>query len=678
MTVPEKYRNEPAVILAAHSRLEVTRKTKLDWWGMGLTKQQITCRSIYRQMVYINSQRALEEMSQFSFLSQEKERYTRNEQQRILGVRIIKPDGTIQETAPQEYMETDEGSHPRSHNIQEKWNKLAVPGLEIGDIIDLFFVRYTILNNQNPEPFGFYFMDSYPLLAYSVHCEIDPKLSTFYRCLNGARDFDHSTDTEGNHILDLHTGDSGRVIPDFWYNSARQTPMILMYIYNSKTPYAWMPPSARKPGLYANPNPKLMTDDTRASMKAPGTNWSGLRSGRKGEISKALKARQAEGWSDKKLMDYLYQYCYYRYMENGADYTPASFILLMHELLEKAGIPHRTGITTKDTREPLDQLINYSNTTWFIYLESNGKCYTPPACYAVPGEVPASLQGEEAILEDNTCLTLPSTTPQDNRDMATINASISGTTLHISRREEMSGALKEHFQPYLIMDEDLYNSVRRQLGITATIYDETKEKFHADLRESYRREREQEKERYRNEIIGYHGSEEGLETLLGYQLFSIGNRADSAALAYQVDYVLDGYVKKAGTNFVLSVGRLIGSQPELKGEQRLRKEDIYWEMPRCYQWDITVNLPESYRISPEGLERLNVKVENDCGAFIVQATTEDGTLRIKAEKRINHKTEPVANWEKLLEITDAANSYEALSIVFQATINPPTSPTTGY
>lgn len=31
MTVPEKYRNEPAVILAAHSRLEVTRKTKLDW-----------------------------------------------------------------------------------------------------------------------------------------------------------------------------------------------------------------------------------------------------------------------------------------------------------------------------------------------------------------------------------------------------------------------------------------------------------------------------------------------------------------------------------------------------------------------------------------------------------------------------------------------------------------------
>ena len=71
--------------------------------------------------------------------------------------------------------------------------------------------------------------------------------------------------------------------------------------------------------------------------------------------------------------------------------------------------------------------------------------------------------------------------------------------------------------------------------------------------------------------------------------------------------------------------------------------------------------------------------EKNTSADEFQATlNEDGTLRIKAEKRINHKTEPVANWEKLLEITDAANSYEALSIVFQATINPPTSPTTGY
>ena len=81
---------------------------------MGLTKQQITCRGIFRQLVYINSQSALEEMSEYSFLSQEKERYTRNEQQRVLGIRILKPDGTINEVDPEEFLETDESRQARS------------------------------------------------------------------------------------------------------------------------------------------------------------------------------------------------------------------------------------------------------------------------------------------------------------------------------------------------------------------------------------------------------------------------------------------------------------------------------------------------------------------------------------------------------------------------------------
>lgn len=279
--------------------------------------------------------------------------------------------------------------------------------------------------------------------------------------------------------------------------------------------------------------------------------------------------------------------------------------------------------------------------------------------------MPASLQGEKAILEDNTYLTLPTAKPEENLDITTISTAIEGTTLRISRREEISGTLKEYFQPRLITTEDLCNSLHRQLGITATVYDETKEKFHADLRESYRRERKQEQKDYRNEVIGVHGSEEGVGTDIGYRLLSIGNRADSAAFIYQVDYTLDGCVKKAGANLVFSVGGLIGSQMELKGSQRRRKEDIYWEIPRCYRWDITVNLPEGYQISVEGLEKMNVRIENECGAFTTQATAAGGVLKLKAEKRFNHKTEPAANWEKLLEIIDAAKAYEMLQTVLK-------------
>lgn len=664
-TVPEKYKNEPAVVLAAYEQLELIRKTKFDWSGAALTKQQITYRSIYRQMVYINSQSALESMSEYSFQSRRKERYTGDEEQRVLGIRILKPDGTVKEIDPSEYVKDNEDGKSYRKSLQESYRKLAVPGLEVGDIIDIFFAEYSVINNRNPDPMSFYFMEKYPMLAYSIHCEIDSKLSTFYRCLNGAPDFTQRIDSTGNYILDLRVGDLGRTLPVSWYNSARQTPMILMYIYNIKTPYPWTPPSAKKQGMQANPDAQVMISDTRAFMKSPIKIWSGLLSGRKNEISKALKAKQAEGWSDEKLMDYLYQYCSLRYMQMGADYSPEKFILLVHNLMEKAGIPHQVGITTQRKQEPLSQLINYANTIWFIYLEANGKCYAPPSYYNYPSEVPVYLQGEEAILEDNTRITLPASIADDNRNLTTITASIDDNTLNLSRHEEIYGSLKRKIQPYLVLDEDLGNSLHRQLGITGTIYDETKEKYRTNQQERYRQEREKEKDGYRNEVIAYHGSDEGLGANIGYKLLSIGNRADSIAFAYQTDYTLDGYVKKAGQNLLLSAGLLIGSQPEIKGEERRRSEDIYQEMPKTYLWDIKVRLPQDYQIASDGLEKMNTRTENECGAFIARATVENNMLHLQVEKRTNHMSEPVSNWQKILDIFDAAKAYETLTIALK-------------
>ncbi len=166
-------------------------------------------------------------------------------------------------------------------------------------------------------------------------------------------------------------------------------------------------------------------------------------------------------------------------------------------------------------------------------------------------------------------------------------------------------------------------------------------------------------------MIAYHGSDEGLGANIGYKLLSIGNRADSIAFAYQTDYTLDGYVKKAGQNLLLSAGLLIGSQPEIKGEERRRNEDIYQEMPKTYLWDIKVRLPQDYQIASDGLEKMNTRTENECGAFIARATVENNMLHLQVEKRINHKSEPVSNWQKILDIFDAAKAYETLTIALK-------------
>ena len=45
------------------------------------------------------------------------------------------------------------------------------------------------------------------MLSYTVHCEIDDKLTTQYRTLNGAPDFKQSKDENGNILLDVAVKD---------------------------------------------------------------------------------------------------------------------------------------------------------------------------------------------------------------------------------------------------------------------------------------------------------------------------------------------------------------------------------------------------------------------------------------------------------------------------------------
>ena len=78
-------------------------------------------------LVQINDKAALKRIPPNSIIKQKSGkkswRYDESYQQ-VLGVRIIKPDGTINEVSTDEYMTATEGK-----NDKEQRQKLAVPGL---------------------------------------------------------------------------------------------------------------------------------------------------------------------------------------------------------------------------------------------------------------------------------------------------------------------------------------------------------------------------------------------------------------------------------------------------------------------------------------------------------------------------------------------------------------------
>ena len=137
----------------------------------------------------------------------------------------------------------------------------------------------------------------------------------------------------------------------------------------------------------------------------------------------------------------------------------------------------------------------------------------------------------------------------------------------------------------------------------------------------------------------------------------MGIRRDSSNFVYHVDYVMDGMVKRAGNNYLLSVGKLIGSSLKLEGKDRERIDDVWRNMAFVDEWNIEIPLPQGYKVSAEALKKIETSVANECGEFTVKATAGNESVKVYVRKCFAHRVEPVSNWSKLLALVDACSAF---------------------
>ena len=111
---PEAYRQHSVVTLAAYEELVVDQHLKADIAMLLLTWQamhQVSVSYCYRTLVAINDEAARDRFSQFDFMSISRGYgfWGKEKQQAMLGIRIIKPDGTVREVSTDDYVRTAEG-----------------------------------------------------------------------------------------------------------------------------------------------------------------------------------------------------------------------------------------------------------------------------------------------------------------------------------------------------------------------------------------------------------------------------------------------------------------------------------------------------------------------------------------------------------------------------------------
>lgn len=336
--IPAKYDNESAVFVAVYHELNARKKTGFGHLPGTIrfsAKARVEGGELCRMLIHINDKAALEKFSEFDFATDMKKKMSNahRKQRHVLGVRVIKPDGNIVDVNTDDFVEFNEGKDGK-----EKRRKLAVPGLEIGDNIDVFFYTEHKLQNVHLEPMTYYLRDTYPIMNYRIHAVVDDNLTTQYRTLNGAPDFKTSRDDDNNYVLDLEMSD----IPAearLWYNDAEQSPMVKVNIYNRRSD-AYTPASARKDGLQSNPSAVKIIDDVwsaRASLLFSGRRMINDEIKNGDKAYKYIVKQLKDGKIDTlQAGDYIYNLLTLAYFVADDDMYPILFDCQLCELLSGA------------------------------------------------------------------------------------------------------------------------------------------------------------------------------------------------------------------------------------------------------------------------------------------------------------------------------------------------------
>lgn len=654
-TVPDRYKNASAVILSYYRELSTDyyRKATADLvLNLRLTRQ-IDCTDMERMLIQINDKKALKDYSEFTFKTKSR-KWTwgyHHKTQTVLGIRVIKKNGNVQEVSLDDYVDVKEGK-----NDKDLSQKIAVPGLEVGDCIDVFSLDQIDTQEQQLDPFYFVLRQDEPVLYTKVHCVLDQSLATVYRTMNGAPDFTQTTDKDKNAVLDMVMDKPIDAESSIWYNSLEQSPFIEMYITPTKAKVAVVEKAMRQKGVRGNPDVTPILQDDWKLLKSYVSKGGYSPAGLPSTYKSVFKSAKKEGMSAEEKADRIYSF---EYVSSGSSQRAFNTVA---NYLRKLGVEIEMGITTPFGALPVDKLINYNSTSWFFRLKGTDVYYFPGTYPKVASEIPYIYQGRKAYMQDSEeQITIPVSQAEDNKSVNDMVVKLDGTKLDISRKVTYSGEQKMYGQSLVSPDNTLFGSSQLEAYWRYLKYDDKDpyscytKKESAELKGAFNEYQKNAIDPFKAEISSYHDGDP--VQVGGYGVDCVGIRRDSSNFVYHVDYVMDGMVKRAGNNYLLSVGKLIGSSLKLEGKDRERIDDVWRKMAFVDEWNIEIPLPQGYKVSAEALKKIETSVANECGEFTVKATAGNESVKVYVRKCFAHRVEPVSNWSKLLALVDACSAF---------------------
>lgn len=138
-------------------------------------------------------------------------------------------------------------------------------------------------------------------------------------------------------------------------------------------------------------------------------------------------------------------------------------------------------------------------------------------------------------------------------------------------------------------------------------------------------------------------------------------------LRVEADFVSEIFVTKAGNNYLVNVGKMIGPQSNLyqEGERQMAVSNHF---NRAYKRTLVINVPEGYELA--NLENLEVDItfdkdgEKDMG-FTAEYTLEGNVLTVYVEEYYNTIDYPISEYENFETQINAAADFNKVAILLK-------------
>jgi len=623
--VPAKWKKESAVILFQDYSNEYTSRSN-----------KFKVLRSFNERIALLDKAAVKRYSKFSFTEKSIERNIGEHTKRIvyLGFKVIKQDGT------EEIVDMGEAVEVQSDKPFEE-KKLAIPNLQVGDIIDYYFFEEKKIVTPNSyyafSPVSTPIVAEYPIVYLKREFAVEKDFCISYKAINGAPDLEES-EGDGLRIFSLEASNLDKVKDEIWMYPSHSLPTIKYQIFVAKREAQTS--LNNFVGAAGEIKSEVKADEL---SKALGSILQSQVFYKKG-FEKKLKSRNLQ-ISDLNREELTYEIFFYIYdrhinkhMEECAMGDREKLQWPKHYLmgyflsgLRKNKVPFRILIIPNREYTDFRDLLFIEELDIMIVVEAEEDLYFTgfsdhPTLNQIPGdfqnvmayEVEFSADTKVNYFKSNDFPMEVVTTPLESYDKNKIKVDSKViiakdmTRLKFSNNYSILGLNRASYQSRLLVLEDYLQAEYDKYGYlnildrfpTRTDFEENTAKL-KDLKISQEIER-------RDSLIklverDYNIGEVEIES---FDITSIGRR-DNPLFAYDVSFNLGGLLKQAGANYLLEAGKLISNQYDIQLMNRERKADIYAPNPRSYDTAITVHIPDGYSV--EGVDKLNMNVQNETG-----------------------------------------------------------------